>query len=200
MTEIIWDFIFASHPGLPIPLNLSYFWRILISISLLITLVIGGKYRRIILSYINSPETNIGPINYLIWVDQMNGFLLAIIIIARIVFLLSPVPLSSVFGFNFCNAVFSISVFYTGGGYMWGCCIAVFRVMFIKAQTFLKIYIGTSSLLFFMLVFGTVLDICYSISLFFSGDRSPTVSMCTYDLEENTKTASTYQVFFKLTN
>jgi hypothetical protein len=42
----------------------------------LATLVQGSRLRLVIISYINSPESNLGPINRLIWIDQINGVFL----------------------------------------------------------------------------------------------------------------------------
>ena len=44
------------------------------------------------------PETKLRPINSLILMDQLNGFLLGYITLARAIFILSPVPISSVLG------------------------------------------------------------------------------------------------------
>jgi len=57
---------------LPFPLNLDPIWKCAFAISLLATLIEGTKLRRLIILFINSPESNVGPINYLIWVDQVS--------------------------------------------------------------------------------------------------------------------------------
>jgi len=68
---------------------------------------------------VNSSESNLGPINVLIWFDQVNGMILALAIVARIVFLVSPDPLISTFGEFFCKMTNLIGGLYVGGGYVW---------------------------------------------------------------------------------
>jgi hypothetical protein len=81
---------------------------------------------------------------------QVYGLLSAPIIIARIVFLLAPFPVSSISSGagSFCKFLNFVGGLYVAGSYMWGCCIAVFRVLFVKAQTFLKNRLKNSFFLF----------------------------------------------------
>ena len=102
----------SDSDGLPFPLYLHPVWRFVLAISLLIVLNQGTRLRAIIISYITSPETKIGPINYLIWVDELNGILLGLSIAIRIGFLLSPYPVGSLLGNDFCKfAEFTASVY-----------------------------------------------------------------------------------------
>ena len=57
------------------------------------------------ISFIQSPESSLGPINYLIWIDQISGFCLFPMLLARIVVILSPVPLSAILNEDFCKMV-----------------------------------------------------------------------------------------------
>ena len=54
----------------------------------------------------------------------------------RIFFILSPVPLSSVFGDEFCTFADVLGLLYVGGTYVWGCFIALFRDQ--TCKTFLQ--------------------------------------------------------------
>jgi hypothetical protein len=66
-------------------------------------LVSGIFLRKIIISYLLAPDTNTGPINLLIWVDQVNGLFLALNIIGRIIAFVLPFPLSVLTGDTFCK-------------------------------------------------------------------------------------------------
>ena len=73
-----------------------------------------------------------GPINALIWADQMNGIFLGLGILLKMAFLLSPLPLATVLGDGFCAwAGVPISLYVSGAG-SWSCAIALFRVFILK--------------------------------------------------------------------
>jgi hypothetical protein len=124
--------------GLPFPLYLSSFWNIVLVVLYSLTLYKGTQLRVIIISYINSPESNLGPINYLIWVDQINSCILSISILGRILYMVLPFPLTAVAPLEVCQFFTFVGLYHMGGTYMWGTCIAVFRVLFVTAQTCLK--------------------------------------------------------------
>jgi hypothetical protein len=75
---------FDNAIGLPFPIYLPIGWKLFISVYLLLTLIFGIKYRLIICKYLAAPATNLGPINSLIFMDQLNGLLLAPVIVVRI--------------------------------------------------------------------------------------------------------------------
>jgi hypothetical protein len=146
---------FNDSDGLPFPLYINGYWKALISTVLLCTLIEGTRLRIVILSYLSSPDTKLGSVNYLIWIDQINGFFLGYTIVARIMFIVSPYPVSDLLGFDFCKLnVFFISV-YLSASNVWSCFIAIFRVVFIKAQNWLSTQIGEINLLKIMIGFGS---------------------------------------------
>jgi hypothetical protein len=75
---------FDNAIGLPFPIFLTIGWKLFISVSLILTLFFGIKLRLIIFKYLAAPATNLGPINNLIFMDQLNGLLLAPVIVVRI--------------------------------------------------------------------------------------------------------------------
>ena len=125
-------------------------WNLILILKLkwFFTLIYGAKLRLKIISYILSPETKLGPINYLILMDQLNGILLATSIVIRIVFIISSTPLTSLFGKQFCKFSNLIGALYIGGSYGWSCFIAVYRVLYIKFQNWMKTQIGVLNLLY----------------------------------------------------
>jgi hypothetical protein len=75
---------FDNAIGLPFPIFLPFGWKLFMSVSLLLTLFFGIKLRLIIFKYLAAPATNLGPINNLIFMDQLNGLLLAPVIVVHI--------------------------------------------------------------------------------------------------------------------
>ena len=65
---------FPDHLGLPFPLSLSTGQKYFLLALYAAALVLGTKLRKNILVYMSSAESNLGPINSLIWMDQLNGF------------------------------------------------------------------------------------------------------------------------------
>ena len=61
---------FDDSIGLPFPLNKDPIWRLLLASILLIVLMFGTVLRRQIVQYLRSPDSKLGPINVLIWMDQ----------------------------------------------------------------------------------------------------------------------------------
>ena len=101
--DIIHYIPFEMNNSLPFPLYLPAFARVMISACLAIALVLGTNYRMMIFKYLQAPETKIGPINYLIWIDQLNGIFLGVSMAIKIILIIIPVPLNEVVGNSFCN-------------------------------------------------------------------------------------------------
>jgi hypothetical protein len=62
------------------------------------------------------------------------GLLLTVVIFARIVFLALPFPASSVLGQGFCYWINIPALMSVCGCYIWSCCIAFVRFLFIRVQ------------------------------------------------------------------
>ena len=176
-----------NYDDLPFPMYLNSFWKIVIVISLLITLNEGTRLRAIIIQYIRAPETKLGPINYLICLDQLDGLFLAILILIRILFILSPVPVSQIFGSNFCYLTEFIGGLVLGGTVYWSCCIAVFRVIFVKAQNWLQNKIGVKNLLTFMVGFGVCQLLVFGYLLVQFDDESSLRKSCFHQSNFNSQ-------------
>jgi hypothetical protein len=176
--EIIIFSPFIDSEGLPFPLYLHPILKILLSMSLLLALVQGTRLRAIIIAYIISPETKLGPINYLIWVDEMNGVFLGVSIAIRIIFILCPYPVNNLLGSGFCKFVEFIGILYIGGMSTWGCYIAVLRVLFIKAQMWLQDTIGVTLLLQMLLLLGLVMNLSAGLLFLHFDEDSITKKFC----------------------
>ena len=169
---------FSDQDGLPFPLYLHPIWKIIFSLTLLFTLIEGTRLRKIIIDFISSPESKLGPINYLIWVDQINSFFLGINLLFRVVFFLSPEPIGILIGREVCDFTeFSILI-YLAGSSIWGSYIALFRVMFIRAQTWLTNSIGIKNLLWLLLSIGTGQIFYFAIVTLFVDEESYAKKVC----------------------
>ena len=73
---------------------------------------------------------------------------------ACIFFLVSPIPSVSLAGPGFCQSVIFLRFVHFGGTYMWGTWIALFRVLCVTSQNFLKEKIGVGNLLVVMVTTG----------------------------------------------
>ncbi len=58
--------------SLPFPLNSHPLFQLIYLTALVFALVEGTRLRQKIIAFLNSSESNIGPINFLIWLDQEN--------------------------------------------------------------------------------------------------------------------------------
>ena len=192
--EIILFSPLIDSEGLPFPLYLPPILKILLSISLLVALVQGTRLRAIIIAYIISPETKLGPINYLIWVDEMNGVFLGVSIAIRIIFILCPYPVNDLLGSDFCKFAEFIGILYIGGMSTWGCYIAVLRVLFIKAQMWLQDTIGVTLLLQMLLLLGLVMNLSAGLLFLHFDEDSITKKFCNHLSVSDFKILEEYQV------
>jgi hypothetical protein len=184
--------------GLPFPLYLNIYWRYLLAALFLIALLQGSRLRKLIIVFIFSPETKVGPINCLILMDQINGLFLAVAIVMRITYIISPMPMSTVLGDKFCWMANFTSSLYIGGSYMWGCYIALFRVFFIKAQELLKNKIGIRNVLLFMLLTGITQVVLFAITLTITDNENTTKKMCAHLSDADLKMIDDYKVIFHI--
>ena len=79
-----------------------------------------------------SPETKLGVINYLIWLDQINGFFLGASMLIQAVLILIPFPPVDIVGSTFCEWIDFPGTFYILGSAVWRAKTGIFRVLFIK--------------------------------------------------------------------
>ena len=89
--------------GLPFPMNLPPVGILLITLFLLLIIFVGLVLRGIILAFLSEPEINLGPINSLLWIDQLNGLVQLGVILAIIIGINVQNPLKDTFGDNFCH-------------------------------------------------------------------------------------------------
>ena len=116
-----------AYLGLPFPQNLEPGCKYLVA-SVYFAVLISGLYlRKIIFSYLRSPESKLGGINYLIWLDQMNGMIGALSMVIHLLEMLLPFSLRSVIGENGCEWIGMTGCIYMCGAIIWSMAIAIYR-------------------------------------------------------------------------
>jgi len=117
----------------------------------------------------------------------------ALFIVARIGFMISPSPLSLIFGENFCSVINFVGGVYVGGSVFWSFCIALFRVLFVK-RVCIGTRIGIKTLLRIMIAIGIPLVATYSLAFVIFDQKVPTQRMCTHQSIEFLDVLNSYSV------
>jgi hypothetical protein len=173
---------FSHKDSLPFPLNADLLTKLIILGYLILNFMFGCLLRVKIFQYIKSVDLKENPINYFMWNDQMNGLFLGLNIMYTSTVLFLPFPLSNFIGDEACNWADIIGAIYLEGQTVWSCFMAIYRVAFIKYQTFVKT-IGASNFVFALTIFG-YLFIGF-VSIFFAyHDNGILDKMCTHHSAE----------------
>ena len=185
---------FSHQNGLPFPLYLPSEIKHIICILLVLTLCYGIKFRCIIFSFLRAASTKMGPINYLIWIDQINGIFLGFNILAKIFSIAAPVPLAEILGSNFCEWIDLPGCFYIIGSYLWSSFIAIYRILYLKGSHYVKNVIGERNLLNIMLIYGFTVQIIPTFWLAVFDFRSSSEKLCSHHTTEEIIIFQMYQV------
>jgi hypothetical protein len=190
--------IIIYHPlidfeDLPYPLYLAYHWKCLITILHVIALAFGFKLRWIIFKYLTSPESN-GPLNRLIWMDQINGLFFGTVLMIKIFAINCPNALSELLGDTFCVFFDLLGTTFVAGSVIWTCFIAFFRIAFIKAQNWVKLYIGEIALLNLFLAMGVILNLVLAALIATFDSKSAGKKICRHLSSQEIKILQQYQV------
>ena len=179
----------------PFPLCLTYFWRVVFATFYFFILISGLKSRQIIFKFLHNQDTKCNPINRLIYFNLLTGTLFGTLnlIIAIAAFLMTN-PLSVTFNENICILNKLAASFSVHGSYIWTCLIAVCRILYIKAQNFIKYRIGESNLLYILLTIGLSIQTILSISVANTDDGGSSWKICTHHSQENIDAIYDYKV------
>ena len=150
--------------------------------------------RWIIFSYLASPETKLGAINYLIWLDQVNGLLLGTSMIIRAVLNLTPFPLTDIFGSAFCEWIDFPGTFYIAGSAVWSTMTAIYRILFIKATDWIRRNNHEQNVLVLCLLTGFTLHLSMALWLTMFDPWSAFEKLCTHRSNEEIGILLEYQV------
>ena len=123
-----------GHP--PFPFNLPVYLRPLFSLYLLLILVLGLKFRKVIFDYLVCPDTKRNPINRLIQANLISGSLFGTSnLLIGIAGAVTSLPLSQVIGDSFCRVFAFQSILHLTGSIIWTCLLAVCRILYIKVPS-----------------------------------------------------------------
>jgi hypothetical protein len=120
----------------------------------------------------------IGPINHLIWIDQINGMFLTLNILSKLFAIAIPVPLENIFGKTFCEWYDLPGSIYLMGSYVWSCLTAVYRLIYIVGSNWMKKVFGEKELLNVMLVVGLVLHSFLAVWVATFDPRNSSEKLC----------------------
>jgi hypothetical protein len=111
-----------------------------------------------------------------------------------------PFPLRDLFGDNFCKGIRFPATFYTFGSVIWGCFIALFRVLYIKAQNWTKYQVGEDNLLVSFIVTGSILNVAIALAVTVLDEHSYVHKMCTHQSQSSIDMLLELQVFMIILN
>ena len=187
---------FSGLDSLPFPLYLSPPIKVVFSLVLLIVLAYGSKYRYIIFSYLRAPETKMGPINYLIWLDQVNGVFLGITLFYKAIVINLPFPLSDIIGATLCEWIDLFGSIYLVGSYIWSSCTAMYRIIYFKAQSCIVRVGGEKPLLKIFIFAGLFLHTVGALWLTVFDHRNSSEKLCSHYSNEEMIILYSYKVRF----
>ena len=141
-----------------------------------------------------SPETILGVINYLIWLDQINGFFLGASMLIQAVLILIPFPPVDIVGSTFCEWIDFPGTFYIVGSAVWSAMTGIFRVLFIKATDWIRRDKNEKKVLFFCLLVGSFLHFTLSLWRASFDSWSAYEKLCTHRSNEEINIMLAYQV------
>ena len=187
--------LFSYYEDYPFPLNIPYTLRFICGFYLIMIVIGGLACRKMILQYLQAPETKSNPINYLIWMDQLNGILFGTfnLVYGAAVFML-PMSPYSIFGQQFCDWIPLAPCISLTGYMIWSCLLAVYRILYIKAQNWVKYVIGERRLLVVCITVGLSLQLCLSLGIFYFDDESLVAKVCSHYSAEDLQILHLYKV------
>ena len=185
---------FKEKKQFPFPIGLSISLRLIIVAMLLVTLTVGIALRKQIINYLNFYSAKQKPVNFLIWIEHCNEMLSCVIITHGIFVLIYPYPPRKVFGDKFCHWFQLIPAVVLTGSVVWSCLLALYRIIYIKFETFVKFGIGERRLLLMFVFIGITLQAVSSYSLFISDEENLTVKLCNHYSTEDIQILKMYKV------
>ena len=116
-----------ANKTLPFPLTMSFYLKFIFGAVFSLVFVWGLSVRKNIFDYLKCPETKLGAINFIIWMDQTNGLCLASSIVLRTIAICSPMPLVDIIGPNGCELIALPVFIYLCGAVVWSAFIGFYR-------------------------------------------------------------------------
>ena len=176
-------------------LNFPYPWRVVWGIYIIAIIIGGLACRVIILNYLRVVDIKSTPINWLIWFQQLSGTISGMFNLPMAALtLLYENSLGSLFGSTFCDWLPLGGCLSLSGYVQWSCLVAIFRVLYIKAQTWVKYRVGEKRLLVYFILAGMMGQFCLAGVMFYHDDESVTGKACNHFSAQDLQIFLEYQV------
>ncbi len=187
--------IFYYKEDFPFPLSMQYPVRLTFGIAILLIVFGGLSLRRMIFKYLGSPDAKLNHINSLIWIDQLCGLVSGTLnLIYGSSTLILPMSLRSILGSQFCNWIPFGPCINLTGSIIWSTIIAVYRILYIKAQQWVKYKVGEELLLKIMIFLGVFLQLALSVVIFYFDDESLVGKLCNHFSSDDLEIFQKYRV------
>ena len=108
--------------------------------------------------------------------------------------LILKVSLKSLFGSSFCNVVPLAGCINLTGYIIWSSLVAIYRILYIKAQNWVKYRVGERRLLRYFIVLGLLLQTVLSIVIYYFDDESLVSKACNHFSAEDVEILQQYHV------
>ena len=180
---------------LPFPLYLPYFVKVAIALGLVLILIVGLRSRTIIFQFICHQNTNANPINKLTFTHLISGTVFGSInLIFAIAAILMAEPLSSILTENSCYLNKAAASFSIHGSYIWTCLIAICRILYIKAQNWIKYKMGEENMFALLLFVGLSIQTVLSLFVPYFDTSGIFWKLCTHHSQEDMNAIDDYMV------
>ena len=187
--------IFNFTEDFPFPLSMKYPVRVTFGIIILLIIIGGLACRRMILKYLRSPDAKLNEINSLIWIDQICSLVFGTFnLIYGSITLILPVSLRSIMGSQFCDWIPLGPCINLTGNIIWSTLIAVYRILYIKAQNWVAYKVGTKLLLKLLIFYGFFLQLALSMAIFYFDDESLVGKICNHFTSDDLEIFQEYRV------
>ena len=134
-----------KNKTLTFPLTMNLYLRFIMATGFIFIFVWGILLRKNIFGYLKCPETKLGAINLLIWMDQLNGMCLALSIVLRCIAICTTIPLVDIIGSTCCELIAVPVSIYLCGACVWSAFIGFYRLdISFSAMVVLGIIRGSS--------------------------------------------------------
>lgn len=189
------NFTLKYAEDLPFPLSMSYTLRVTIGIIIILILIGGLTFRGMIFKYLRSPDAKSNQINSLIWIDQICGLVFGSFnLIYGSITLILPFSLRSLMGSRFCDWVPLGACLNLTGYIIWSALIAVYRILYIKAQNWIAYKVGNKTILKLFIFLGFFLQLSLSMAIFYFDDESVFGKGCNHFSSDDLEIFQEYRV------
>lgn len=191
------DFVaFEPEIGLPFPLYLDTYSKIVLLLFGIMVLAFGSRLRILTLQYLHMSNRRNNPINQLIWMDQLSGMCLGIHTLLFLFVAMTQEPEMTMINPSVCFWLPSFGNFYITGSTIWSALIALARTFYTKPNNVFIRRLGERKLLRVILNCGQVLHLFFWGSIMLTERNGVLAKMCLRFSNEDREIFETFQVSY----